>query len=147
MNTTRFFPSMLASVGQSIGRDVRNMTINAQKTAYVTQLDAAAIDEAPKDKRYLQQLLFKTDSLPNGFYYRTPPGGGSRRGLHSHEWDQAFFVIEGRMGIEVDGKVMTVEKGDLGFIPAGAVHRQWNDSPDKAEMIHLELDLGETHAP
>ena len=30
-------------------------------------------------------------------YIRTPPGGGSARGLHTHAWEQLFYVLSGRI--------------------------------------------------
>ena len=56
----------------------------------------------------------------------TPPGGGSPEGLHTHEVDQIFYIIEGQMNIEVDGRKLTADPGSLVVFPAGVPHRNWN---------------------
>ena len=48
------------------------------------------------------------------------PGGGAD--LHSHDYPQAFYVVEGRGEIEIDGKRWAVSKGTGYFAPAGISH-------------------------
>ncbi|NNF02834.1 MAG: cupin domain-containing protein [Rhodothermales bacterium] len=49
------------------------------------------------------------------------PGVGPGRHIH-HEQDEAFFFLEGRFDVEVDGVLHHVEPGDVAFVPRGTIH-------------------------
>jgi mannose-6-phosphate isomerase-like protein (cupin superfamily) len=68
---------------------------------------------------------------------RTPPGGGSSRGLHTHEFDQIYFVLSGTMGIEIDDTQFEVGRGDLIIFPAGTPHRNW--TAGSVPAVHLAI--------
>lgn len=42
---------------------------------------------------------------------------------HSHDVEQAQYMIEGRAYVEVDGEVEEAKAGDILFFPQGKVHR------------------------
>lgn len=69
---------------------------------------------------------------------RTPVGGGSPRGLHTHFVDQVFYTLAGVMQVEVDGQQFTVGPGHLVIFPAGMPHRNWNEGPDAT--VHLAIN-------
>ncbi len=69
----------------------------------------------------------------------TPPGGGSPRGLHTHTWEQLFYVLDGVMAIEVDGQHHDVGPGNLIVFPAGMPHRNWNDG--QQNTVHLAINV------
>lgn len=48
------------------------------------------------------------------------PGGGAD--IHSHDYPQAFYVIEGQGEIEIDGKRWPISKGTGYYAPAGISH-------------------------
>ncbi|MDB5980158.1 MAG: cupin [Pseudomonas sp.] len=58
---------------------------------------------------------------------------------HFHPWDEAFFVIDGRVEVTVAGKAMTVETGGYVHIPGGTVHAYKNLSAT-AKMIGVVSD-------
>ncbi|MFC4055474.1 cupin domain-containing protein [Actinomadura syzygii] len=68
----------------------------------------------------------------------TPPGGGSPRGLHTHRWEQLFYVLDGVMAIEVDGQRHDVGPGNLIVFPAEMPHRNWNETD--ANTVHLAIN-------
>jgi len=68
---------------------------------------------------------------------RTPPASGSPEGLHTHEVDQIFYVLEGTMSIEVAGTVREAGPGSLIVFPAGVPHRNWNAGHEPT--IHLSI--------
>lgn len=43
--------------------------------------------------------------------------------FHSHEVEQANFMVKGKAHLEVDGEGQTIEAGDIAFFPPGKVHR------------------------
>jgi quercetin dioxygenase-like cupin family protein len=104
---------------------------------YVRPVDVSALDPA---QRFSQKLIDHSSGGVNASvaYVSTPPGGGSPRGLHTHAWEQIFYVLAGVMRIEVDGREMNVDAGHLIVFPAGIPHRNWNatDRP----TVHLAIN-------
>jgi quercetin dioxygenase-like cupin family protein len=41
---------------------------------------------------------------------------------HSHDWDESFFVLSGRVEIHREGKSVVCDPGTLVHVPARAVH-------------------------
>ena len=42
--------------------------------------------------------------------------------LHRHDWDEAYYVIEGAIDFEIDGKPVRVERGDFACLPRNTLH-------------------------
>lgn len=59
-------------------------------------------------------------------YMEVAPGSGGP-GTHVHEFDQYYFVLEGRLTVEVALEKHVVEPGTLVVLPAGVPHRQYNE--------------------
>jgi mannose-6-phosphate isomerase-like protein (cupin superfamily) len=107
---------------------------------YVRALDQAAIDAVAVDERHVQQLLDRATGTGSCSvsWIRTPAGGGSPAGLHVHDVDQVFYVLSGRMTVEVGGKVFHVEPGGLVVFPANEPHRNWNEGTEPT--VHLAIN-------
>ena len=60
---------------------------------------------------------------------------GSAFGRHSHPGEEIVYVLEGLLEYEVDGKIVTLKKGDVLFIPAGAVHSAKNVGLNKGTEL------------
>lgn len=41
---------------------------------------------------------------------------------HFHEWDESFFVLDGQVEIDCEGKTLVCNAGTLVHVPAGTVH-------------------------
>ena len=41
---------------------------------------------------------------------------------HRHDWDEAYYVIEGALDFEIDGQPVRVEPGDFAYLPRNTVH-------------------------
>jgi len=41
---------------------------------------------------------------------------------HSHDWDESFYVVAGRVEFTCSGKTVVCEPGTLVHVPAGTVH-------------------------
>jgi quercetin dioxygenase-like cupin family protein len=108
--------------------------------AYLRRVDADALQDLPADARFSQQLIDHGTGGRNASvaYIRTPPGGGSPRGLHTHDWEQIFYVLEGTMTIEVESRRMEAGPGSLVVFPPGVPHRNWNDTA--APTVHLAVN-------
>ena len=50
---------------------------------------------------------------------------------HRHDWDEAYYILEGEVEFEVDGKSVKSAKGDFNYLPRNTVHgfKGASDSP------------------
>ena len=78
---------------------------------------------------------------------KTPPSSGSPEGLHTHDVDQIFYVLEGTMSIEVDGRAREAGPGSLIVFPAGVPHRNWNAGHEPTVHLSIAAPLPEAGAP
>jgi quercetin dioxygenase-like cupin family protein len=117
--------------------------------AHVRPVDAATLDATAADARFSQVLLGHDSGARNCTisFVRTPPGGGSPEGLHTHEVDQVFYVIEGSMSIEVAGATHEVPPGNLIVFPAGVPHRNWNGGSEPTVHIAFNTPLPDPGKP
>jgi quercetin dioxygenase-like cupin family protein len=105
---------------------------------YVRQVDFETLNAA--EGRFSQSLL---DHESGGTTcsincIKTPAGSGSPAGLHTHAVDQAFYIMSGTMGIEIEGKEYEAGPGTLVVFPAGVPHRNWNAGDEPT--IHLAIN-------
>jgi quercetin dioxygenase-like cupin family protein len=107
---------------------------------YIRLVDQASLSALAPAERFSQKLIDQGSGGQHASvaYIRTPPGGGSPRGLHTHSWEQIFYVIGGEMTIEVDGQRTVAGPGSLVVFPAGVPHRNWNESA--APTVHLAIN-------
>ena len=73
---------------------------------YVRMVDFAAIDRSGPNERFTQTLFDQTSGAKSCTIQciKTPAGGGSPAGLHTHRVDQIFYILKGTMSIEIEGK-------------------------------------------
>lgn len=115
--------------------------MNANGFRYVRPVDTGALAALAAHERYSQKLIDATSGGEHAAvnYIRTPPGGGSPRGMHTHAWEQLFYVLDGVMSIEVDGQRHEVGPGNLIVFPAGMPHRNWNETD--RDTVHLAINV------
>lgn len=41
---------------------------------------------------------------------------------HRHDWDEAYYVLEGEVDFEIDGQPVTISAGDFARLPANTIH-------------------------
>jgi mannose-6-phosphate isomerase-like protein (cupin superfamily) len=68
---------------------------------------------------------------------RVPPGTGTSAGLHVHVADQFYYILSGRMTVQIGAAQYTADPGNLVFIPAGAPHWNWNEGSE--DEVHVEM--------
>jgi quercetin dioxygenase-like cupin family protein len=107
---------------------------------YVRTLDRAAYDAVPVSERFTHEFLDRASGAQQSRIrlIRTPPGGGSPEGFHTHEFEQVFYVVEGTMTIEVDGVRAHVPAGSVAVFPQGMPHRNWNETDQPT--VHIAID-------
>ena len=54
---------------------------------------------------------------------------------HRHDWDEAYFVVEGALDFEIDGKPVRVGPGDFTYLPRNTVHAVKGASPSPARVL------------
>jgi mannose-6-phosphate isomerase-like protein (cupin superfamily) len=112
----------------------------AGKTQYLRQVDFDQVNAVPDSERVSKRLIDRDSGATACMisYIRTPPQGGSPRGLHVHEVDQHFYVLSGVMNIEVDGERFEAGPGSLVYFPAGVPHMNWNEKSEPT--VHLAIN-------
>lgn len=65
------------------------------------------------------------------------PAGSPASAPHAHGSLEIFYVVEGILGHEVNGKPFTLNPGDVGYVKPGdqVVHRVLSEGPVKALVI------------
>jgi quercetin dioxygenase-like cupin family protein len=57
---------------------------------------------------------------------------------HHHEWDEAYYIIEGSVKFSLDGKDIVLGAGEFVLIPGGTVHGFTGASERTARMLILD---------
>jgi quercetin dioxygenase-like cupin family protein len=67
----------------------------------------------------------------------TAPAPGAGPPLHEHDFDEAFYVIEGTLTFQVDDELLEVRAGELAFAPRGTPHTFANlgDAPARQLIV------------
>jgi len=63
------------------------------------------------------------------------PAGFPGPPLHTHDFDEAFYVLEGELTFEVAGERATAGAGELAFAPRGIPHTYANLSGGAARFV------------
>ena len=108
---------------------------------YLRRVDESAVAAAGADTRFSQWLLDHDSGGQHCSinYIRTPAGGGSPAGMHTHVVDQIFYILSGTMSLEIDGKPYEAGPGTLVVFPAGVPHRNWNGGTEAT--LHLAFNV------
>lgn len=54
---------------------------------------------------------------------------------HRHDWDEAYYVIEGALLFQIDGKPERLDRGDFVYLPRNTVHAFKGASPSPARVL------------
>jgi quercetin dioxygenase-like cupin family protein len=116
---------------------------------YVRKVDFAAIEKSGPGDR-LTQVLFDRSSGAKTCRIeciKTPAGGGSPEGLHTHRVDQIFYILKGTMTVEINGNEYEAGPGTLVIFPAGVAHRNWNRSKEPTVHLSFIVPMPDPHLP
>ena len=116
---------------------------------YVRTIDFDAINKSGLDERMTQKLLDHTSGAKTCTIHciKTPPGGGSPAGMHVHDVDQIFYILSGKMSIEIEGKPYDCSPGALIIFPAGVPHRNWNGTHEPTVHLAFNTPLPDPDVP
>jgi quercetin dioxygenase-like cupin family protein len=68
--------------------------------------------------------------------------GGGRPPLHHHDFDEAFYVLEGELTFQLGEDVFTRSAGELAFAPRGVAHTYANLSGAPARALLVITPAG-----
>lgn len=54
---------------------------------------------------------------------------------HKHDWDEAYYVLDGEVDFEIDGQLVKSGKGDFNYMPRNTVHAFKGASPAPARVL------------
>jgi quercetin dioxygenase-like cupin family protein len=86
------------------------------------------------DRVYVKLDAATTDGAFGVLECLTEPLAGPPLHRHLYE-DESFFVLEGRIRFEIDGREFIGEPGSFAFVPRGAKHRFQNISEKTSRML------------
>jgi quercetin dioxygenase-like cupin family protein len=69
------------------------------------------------------------------------PEGGAPPHVHSRE-DESFYVLEGKLAMQVGGQAVSASAGDFVHIPRGTVHAFRNVSGETARLLTVTTPAG-----
>lgn len=83
-------------------------------------------------------LRFLCDSRETGgawslFEEEVPLGMGPPP--HRHDWDEAYYVLEGEVEFQIDGEQVKSRAGDFNYLPRNTVHAFKGASPSPARVL------------
>jgi quercetin dioxygenase-like cupin family protein len=58
---------------------------------------------------------------------------------HHHDWDEAYYILEGAVDFTAGDRHFTANAGDFAFTPAGVVHGFRGASAQPARMLILDV--------
>src|SRR5215471_13055463 len=116
---------------------------------YVRKVDAATVAAAGPNERVTQPLLDHTSGAQHCSinWIKTPAGGGSPAGMHTHVVDQMFYILEGTMNLEIEGNEYLAGPGTLVVFPAGVPHRNWNGGSEPTVHLAFNAPLPDPSVP
>lgn len=116
---------------------------------YIRKVDFEAIALSGADKHLSQNLLDHASGSKNCTItcIKTPVGGGSPAGMHTHQVDQVFYLLSGTMCIEIEGRQYDCQPGSLIFFPAGVPHRNWNEGSEPTVHLAFNTPLPDPDLP
>jgi quercetin dioxygenase-like cupin family protein len=74
-------------------------------------------------------------SQPSGELFDVVGPEGSGPPPHAHPWDEGYVVLDGRLGIHLDGDDLVADAGTTVTVPAGTVHGYTILSPTARFLI------------
>jgi mannose-6-phosphate isomerase-like protein (cupin superfamily) len=107
-------------------------------------VDFGAIEAVDPDVRMSLNVIDEhTGTARTSVHYiRTPAGSGSPAGMHSHTWEQMFYLMSGTLTVEIDGEPepIQMQPGDVVVFPKNVLHKNYN--PGEVESLHLSINTG-----
>ncbi len=108
----------------------------------IAELNRSIYHPVQKDRATFIRTAAETGGEYSLLEIELEPGGGN--GLHRHRsFNERFTVLEGVLGVEVEGQVSILRPGDTALAPLGSAHRFFSVEGSPARF-NVELRPGHT---
>lgn len=97
-------------------------------------------EPGPAGERWVDRFI-TTDqghALRTVAYIRTPPGQGSPSGMHQHDFEQFYYILEGTLTLVIGDDAVDAPAGSLLSIPAGVWHMNVNRTDRDTVQLMVE---------
>jgi mannose-6-phosphate isomerase-like protein (cupin superfamily) len=83
------------------------------------------------------QVLVRSEQSAGrvGIVESVMPSGAAGPPLHKHDFDEAFFVLDGELTFHLGGSLVTIGAGELAFAPGGEPHTFTNRAASDARYL------------
>lgn len=54
---------------------------------------------------------------------------------HRHDWDEAYYVLDGEVDFEIDGRLVKTRAGDFNYLPRNTIHSFKGASTSPARVL------------
>jgi mannose-6-phosphate isomerase-like protein (cupin superfamily) len=54
---------------------------------------------------------------------------------HRHDWDEAYYILDGEIDFEIDGEPLKSRTGDFNYLPRNTVHSFKGASPTPSRVL------------
>lgn len=129
--------------GEPVYTAVPKAAGSVARTDLVRRLDEDALAQGERWSQVnIADRASGVESVSVGVF-RMPQGQLTR--LHVHRFDQIYYIISGRMQVQIGFETYSAGPNSLVVLPAGMPHQNWNDGPE-AEF-HLNLRVPQPENP
>lgn len=127
--------SSLASVARVLDADVSEFFTQPKGDAPLTRHDQRMVYAVSGDSLRYERLsaAFPGNVLRSVIIHEPP---GHRSEPIAHEGEEIFFILDGAITVEVDGKVTILEAGDSIHFPSSLRHSTWNHTSTTTTILH-----------
>jgi len=116
------------------------------RNPHLVSVDFAEIDghlDEPLSQHLVGALAERDHATCMYYNAKVANTQGGDVAFHSHPFDQIIYVLSGRLHAQIEGEeAFTADPGDVVIYPAGVVHRNWVDGPERA--THLTVNTPPT---
>ncbi len=99
---------------------------------------------APTAQRGRVNVVLRSSQTANRVAVMDNTVGADAKGppLHHHDFDEAFYVLDGRLTFQLGDELVARGRGELAFAPRGARHAFANPNPEDARMVLICTPAG-----
>jgi quercetin dioxygenase-like cupin family protein len=112
--------------------------MTTQSTAFTTEAESVAPLQVVAEQIRVLAPATKTGSYEI-FLQSGPEGAGPPP--HAHGWDEAYFVLEGKLEVLLGDRMVTVSAGELVHVPRGTFHN-FRVATASAKFISINSGAG-----
>ena len=120
--------------------DARYLVVRTPGTADSTRAQAKAVERVPGRIKVLLRNGDSGGSL--AVMDNAVPAGTAGPPLHHHDFDEAFYILEGELTFQLGEEIFTRGPGELAFARRGAHHTFANPSETDARMVLICTPAG-----